>query len=118
MLAFPGREMRAGRIRQRVTIQDKTVTQNDFGEEVIVWVDYLTAWAAVEPLRGQEFAEQAMAGAELATRIVLRWPGALDIRPEMRALHGEHVYDVQQVIRVDERRREVQLVCREVIPAP
>lgn len=108
--------MRAGRLRQRVTIQEKVVTQNEFGEEVITWTDYLTVWAAVEPLRGREFIEQAMAGAEITTRIVTRWhPG---IRPEMRALHENYIYDIQAVIRVDERHREVQLLCREVIPAP
>ncbi len=108
--------MRAGRLRQRVTIQDKVVTQNTFGEEVITWTDYLTAWAAVEPLRGREFNEQAMAGAELTTRIVLRWPGTLDYRPEMRAVHAERLYNVRSVVRVDERRREVQLLCTEVLP--
>jgi head-tail adaptor len=29
--------MRAGRLRHRVVIQRKTVTQNAFGEEVITW---------------------------------------------------------------------------------
>jgi SPP1 family predicted phage head-tail adaptor len=110
--------MRAGRLRQRVVIQYKVVTQNEFGEEVITWTDYLTAWAAVEPLRGREFAEQAMAGAEITTRIVLRWPRALQLRPEMRAVHEGRLYDIQSIVRVDERHREIQLLCREVIPAP
>lgn len=107
--------MRAGRLRQRVTIQQKSVTQNTYGEEVITWVAYHTAWAAVEPVRGREFYEQAMAGADVTARIVLRWPGALDITPDMRAVHGSRIYDIESVIRVEERRREVQLMCREVV---
>ena len=107
--------MRAGRLRQRVTIQEKSVTQNDYGEEVVIWVDYYTTWAAVEPVRGREFYEREMAGAEADTRIVIRWPRSLEIKPEMRVKHGSRYYDIVAVIRVEERLREIQLMCREVI---
>lgn len=108
--------MRAGRLRQRVTVQQKTVTRNDYGEEIVTWADVLTAWAAVEPLRGREFDEAQMAGAERLTRIVLRWPGSgVTLRPEMRVYHAGRVYDIQSVIHVDERHREVQLHCKELV---
>lgn len=106
--------MRAGRLRQRVTIQSKSVVQDSYGAEVITWGNYLTCWAAVEPVRGREFAELQMAGAETHTRMVIRWPGDLDVTTDMRLVHGSRYYDIESVIRVDERRREVQLMCREL----
>jgi SPP1 family predicted phage head-tail adaptor len=105
--------MRAGRLRHRVTIQDKVVTQDDYGEEVITWSDVDTVWASVEPLRGEEFAELRRAGAELTTRIVMRYQSG--IAPEMRAMEGSHVYDILSVINVEERDKELHLMCRELV---
>jgi SPP1 family predicted phage head-tail adaptor len=105
--------MRAGRLRHRITIQEKSVSRNTYGEEQISWVDVATVWGAVEPLRGDEFIESARAGAEVTTRIVIRYRSG--IQPEMRVVYGSHVYDVVAVIDVDGRGRELQLMCREVL---
>ena len=105
--------MRAGRLRQRVTIQQKSATQNSYGEEVVTWSDVATVWGSVEPLRGQEFIEIRRAGAEVTTRIVLRYRSGIE--PEMRVTYGAHTYDVMSVIHVEERQRELQLLCREVL---
>lgn len=109
--------MRSGRLRQRITIQNKaSVSQDGYGEETITWGDYHTCWAAVEPLRGGEYYEQEMAGADVSTRIVIRWPGSSkEITPEMRVSFDGAYYDIQSVILVEERNREVHLMCREVI---
>lgn len=105
--------MRAGRLRHRVTIQSKTVTQNSYGEEVITWTDVDTVWASIEPLRGREFEELRRAGADLTTRIVMRYQAG--IVPEMRATEGGHTYDILSVVNVEERDRELHLMCREVL---
>lgn len=107
--------MRAGRLRKRVTIQQKTtpVTQNTYGEEAPVWETVATVWASVEPLRGREFLEARREGAEVTTRIVMRYQSG--IAPEMRATYDGHTYDVLSVIDPEERHRELQLMCREVV---
>lgn len=109
--------MRAGRLRHRVTIQEKPdpVPQNSFGEEEFEWQDVVTLWAAIEPIRGGEFLEGRHEGAEATTRIVTRYYSG--IRPEMRATEGSHAWDILSVINVDERDRELQLMCREVLGA-
>lgn len=105
--------MRAGQLRQRVTIQEKSVTRNSYGEEVITWSDVATVWASVEPLSGREFLDAQRAGAEVTTRIRIRYRSG--IAPEMRVTYGDHVYDIKAVIDVEERHREIQLMCREVV---
>ncbi len=105
--------MRAGRLRHRVTIQEKTVTQDTFGAEVITWSDVITLWAGVEPLRGREFDELRRTGAEVTTRIVTRYKSG--VLPEMRATYNSHTYDILSVINLEERDREVHLMCREVL---
>lgn len=105
--------MRAGRLRHRITIQDKTVVQNSFGEEDITWTEFATVWASVEPLRGREFLDGRMVTAEVTTRIRIRH---LDgVRPEMRVVHGSTNYDVLAVIHLEERNREDQLMCQEIV---
>ena len=105
--------MRAGRLRQRVTLQSKVAVQNDSGEEVITWTDVATVWASVEPLRGREFVEARRAGAEETTRIVMRYRDG--VTPEMRVTWGDHDYDILSVVHVDTRQREIQLMCRELV---
>lgn len=105
--------MQAGKLRKRVTIQEQDVSRDDFGAEVVTWVDVATVWAAVEPLRGREFLEAQREGATVDTRIRIR--GCLTVTPAMQAVWGSHTYDIQAVIRVEERGVETQLMCRELL---
>lgn len=107
--------MKAGELRHRIMIQEKQtpVAQNDYGEEVITWSEVAEVWAAIEPLRGREFLEAQRAGAEVTTRIRVRHRDG--IRPEMRVVWGDHVYDIEAVIHVEERRREIHLMCKELV---
>ena len=100
-------------MRQRITIQDKEATRDSFGEEVINWVDWITVWAAVEPLTGREFLDAKMVTAEVTTRIRIRHlEGML---PEKRVVFGLKFYDVKAVIHVKEKEREDHLMCQEII---
>lgn len=107
--------MRAGRLRRRVTIQEKTVSRNSYGEEIITWSDVDTVWAAVEPLHGREYTEMRRAGAEVTTRIIMRYRD--DVTPAMRITWDSHVYDIESVIDVDGRHVQLELMCREVLNA-
>lgn len=105
--------MIAGKLRQRVTIQDKSVAQNTYGEEVITYVDWATVWAAVEPLRGREFLEGRQITAEVSTRIRIRYRSG--ISPEMRVVFGSIIYDIQSITHLEEREREIHLMCQEIL---
>jgi len=109
--------MRAGELRHRVVIQQKVASRNSYGEEVIAWEEVATVWAAVEPLEhlaaGREFIEAERMGAALTTRIRMRYrPG---ISPAMRAVWGPHTYDIKSVVERGGRRRELWLLCRELV---
>jgi SPP1 family predicted phage head-tail adaptor len=105
--------MRAGPLRQRVTIKDKSVSQNSYGEEVITWNDVDTVWAAVEPLRGREFLEGKQITAEVSTRIRIRYRSG--ITPEMQVVFGSITYDIHSIIHIEEREREIHLMCQEIL---
>ncbi len=105
--------MRAGKLNKRVTIQDKSASQNSYGEEVITWTDFAKVWAAVEPLRGREFLEGKQITAEVSTRIRIRYRSG--ILPEMRVVYGSIIYDIHPPINLDECNREIHLMCQEIL---
>lgn len=105
--------MRSGELRHRVTIQHKVATQNAYGEEIIDWQTWKTAWAAVEPLTGREFMDAERAGAEVTHRIRIRQRDGL--LPSMRVSWDSRLFDIESVLNLEERDREMQLMCREVV---
>lgn len=105
--------MQAGNLRNRIVVQDKSVTQNAYGEEVITWTAVASVWAAIEPLMGREFMAAQQVQAEVTTRIRLRYISGL--APEMRVLFGGRVFEILSVQHVYERRRELILMCKEVV---
>ena len=103
--------MRAGKLRHRITIQDKTVSQNDYGEEIITWTDVDTLWGSVEPLRGREYIQARQEQAAVTTRIRCRHRSS--ITPSMRAVHDGRNYEILSVINPAERNIQMELMCRE-----
>ena len=103
--------MKIGTLRHRVTLEEKTVTRDGYGGEVVTWSTVATVWAAVEPLQGREFLDGRRLEAEVNTRIRMRYRSG--ILPGMRVTWGDHVYDVEAVLEVESRRRELRLMCRE-----
>jgi SPP1 family predicted phage head-tail adaptor len=105
--------MRAGRLRHRITIQDYTESQNTFGEVTKNWTDYATVWAAVEPVKGREFWESQQINAEITTKVTIRYLAG--IKPKMRILYDTRIFEIDSVINVDERNRELQLLVKEMV---
>jgi SPP1 family predicted phage head-tail adaptor len=105
--------MRAGLLRHRVTIEEKSVTRSATGAEDITWSTVATVWAEVHPLRGREFLEAKGLQEETSTRIRIRHRDGLD--PSMRVTWGSHTYDIQAVIPIREESREIELMCREIV---
>ena len=105
--------MRAGDLRNRVVIQNRTATQDTYGGEVPTWSTVATVWAAVEPMTGREFLEGRTLEATVDTRIRIRYRSGL--APDMRVTWDGHTYDVLAVLEVKSRRREIHLMCREVV---
>jgi len=105
--------MKAGLLRQRVTIQEATETQDTTGAVVSTWVDRATVWAAVEPLQGREFFQAQTTNAEVTTRIRIRYRSG--VAPKWRATWNGHTYDVLSVVETETRGREIHLMCKELL---
>ncbi|MBE3590005.1 MAG: phage head closure protein [Firmicutes bacterium] len=106
--------MKAGQLRHRVTIQAQTTAQDEYGQPVQTWSDVATVHAAVEDLSGREFfAAQQVPTETITTRITIRWRP--DVSASMRVVGAGRTWDVRAVLDPDGRRRQLQLMCVEVV---
>lgn len=97
--------MRAGQLRHRITIQERTAAE---------WVDFAKAWAAKEQLTGQEnfeLSEQLLQDREVI-RFHIRY--RTGITHKMRVIWGSQAFDIQRIEELDNARRELGLLCLEV----
>lgn len=96
----------SGSRRDLVTIQQKSVTKNDIGEEVASWADVETRRASVSPIRGREFfaAQQTQSGVDY--RVNLLKP--VTLTQDMRLVHNGQALDIVSII---DNVRELEVMC-------
>lgn len=102
--------LRAGRLRHKITIQQKKSVQDpDTGEMIESWTDVWTKVpAAIEPLSAREFIAAQAAQSEVKARITIRHRKGLDA--SMRILHqtsdGTVCYNIAGILRDNNSGRE------------
>ena len=103
--------MQAGRLTQRVRIEQPVVTRNALGEEILGWTTFAEVWAEVRPLSTRELVTLRAEYAEVTTMITIRYrPG---ITAKMRVLHGDAIYRIEPPAPLGENsaRRELRLLA-------
>lgn len=101
--------MRAGNLREVVTIQQFTSTVNEYGDLVKSWTTFATIRAEVLPTLGQEAVMSKQVYSGQMVRIRARYlPG---VTPKMRVLHGSDVLDIRSVANITSAGRVMELVC-------
>lgn len=101
--------MQAGKLRHRIVIEQSTSTQA-IGEPVKAWAPVATVWANYEDLGGSEGSgsgqEQYAIGVR---RYEIRYrPGLV---PKMRVNHQSVTWDIDRIVNVGGRNRELHLFC-------
>lgn len=120
--------MRSGGMRHRVTIEEVTEGRNSFGEVTKTWGTYATRWASIEPVSGREYFQAKRENTENDVRIRLRWDRRMtEVTTKMRVTYGypileespertqTRVFDIEAVLNLREKNREVVLMCREIL---
>lgn len=105
--------MQAGKLDKRITIEQKKVTRDTFGAEVIAWVPVVNTWAQVQPVSGREYVEGRQLDEEVTVRVRMRYQSG--ITPAMRATLTGHIYDIVYVQDTNLDGRELVLSCRELL---
>jgi len=106
--------MRAGKLRHKVLLQQRTDTPDaTTGAPAATWASITNPneWAAVEPLTGREYHEARARNSEVDHRIRIRYRSGITTKNSV--LWGTRRFDIQAVLNVEERSRELHLMCKE-----
>jgi len=104
--------MNFSKLRHRVTFQKPATTKrNSMGENVPVYTDFATVWAAVEPLRGREYHEAQKIRAETTYRVTTRFLAG--VTPDMKIVHRGRMLDIVSILNIGERNVELQIIVTE-----
>jgi SPP1 family predicted phage head-tail adaptor len=104
--------MQAGKLRHRITIQQKGAGRTSSGAEQEQWSTFAQTWAGFDPRSGQEFVAAGQLQGKSITAITIRYRA--EIKAKMRVLFGTRIFDIQWIKNVEERNREMLLICEEL----
>lgn len=110
--------MRAGRLRQRITLQTNTPSQDSYGQEIESWADTMTVWAFINPESAREFLQQGIQAQQVRQTIEMRYQTG--ITPEMRVKFVDRdsntrYFDIEQVLEPATARERLTLICKELV---
>jgi SPP1 family predicted phage head-tail adaptor len=110
--------MKIGPMRQRVSVETLTETQDSYGQLVETWTAAGTYWAEVKNLSGWEAVNAQQVKAQATHQVRMRYIASLfsnpGLLPSMRLLFGTRVFNILWVNNVDERNREYRLLTQEI----
>jgi SPP1 family predicted phage head-tail adaptor len=82
----------AGRMDQRITLQQRVDNVNEFGENQPTWADVATVWASADPKRGREYFAAAQQQAEGPCMFRIRWRA--DVHERMRVVWNAEPFEI------------------------
>lgn len=105
-----------GLARHLVTWQEKAVTtQDSYGQDTFTWLEVITVYARVEPLRGRELEMAAQTWADARYKVEHQWHTGLE--RAMRILWKDGLtskyLDVLDVYNLDGMHGVTTAICRE-----
>ena len=100
-------------MRHQVLIESPNETRGANGEVLSsTWATFATVKAEVIPMQGRE---SYLANQPLAENVVqIRTRYISGITPKMRVSYDSRYFDIESVINVEEKNREIKLLTREV----
>jgi len=105
--------VKIGKLRHRITIQEKVTVPDGYGGVTSTWKDVATVWSSVEPLKGRELYAAQQVKAELSHRVRIRYMSG--IKPEMRIAFDNRTFEIEAIIDPEERHESLELLCSEVV---
>ena len=105
--------MLAARLNKRVQIQTVSSSKDTHGTEIQTYTTTNTVWAGIKPVSGNEKYINQQIVAEVTHSIIIRYLSG--VTPKMRILFGTRVFDILNVLNLDEKNVEMNLLCRELV---
>lgn len=106
----------SGELNRRITLQQRSIVADSFGEPLAVWTDLASLWAGIQPLSGRELELAQKVSSEVTHRITIRYRASLtDTRSmaALRLLYRNRTFNVHAVLNEDEANVQLQFLASE-----
>ena len=101
--------MRAGTMREKVTIEREIGVSDGQGGKSLIWQLVARVCARVEPLRGREALQAMQVQDSQLYRVTIRYRS--DVVPKMRLVWGARTLNIRAVANLDEHRIYLELTA-------
>jgi SPP1 family predicted phage head-tail adaptor len=105
--------MKGGSLDTRVTVQAQSLSQNEYGESIITWVEFAVIWASVEQLSGRDRWALEQIHSPVTTRVLIRPLAGL--LSSMRIVFGDRTLSIESIVLSRKRQDFVEVMCSEGI---
>lgn len=105
--------LRSGLYRHAVTVERATEVRDGHGQPIRTWATFASWRCAIVPLRGREFFAARQLSAETTHKLSGHYISG--VSPKDRIKFGSRTFRIEQVINVEEKGRELELMCVEVL---
>ena len=102
----------AGKLRERVTIQQAAEARNSLGETTLSWATFTERWASVEGVSSREALELGQADVSLTHRVRMRYVDGMT--HNMRLLWRGRVLEIVSLLEYANRSEHVA-TCQEAV---
>ena len=108
-----GKPVRAGQLRNLVTIQSRQLVPNAQNERIQTYTDLITVWASIQGGVGREFWQAKQLNSEISGIMRIRYLAG--IKPTMRVTFGNRIFEIVTVSDPNGRRRELVISYKEAL---
>lgn len=107
--------MRAGNRRSFMKIEVPEQVKQPNGSVKTEWKPYISLWASIETLKGNEKVSAAASWPSADQKISFRY--VIGLLPTMRVVFNDKIYSILNVNNVDERDRDIVLTTNTGVKA-
>lgn len=94
--------MEAGRLRHRIKLQEKQITQNENGFLKESYINIGEFWAQINDVSAREFVASANLESKITTKIIVRY-NEIFFKKNLRILHSGVYYYVESALNDPEK---------------
>lgn len=114
-MAGKSQTLSIGRLRSRVDLEKAAVTRDAGGGITESYSTIAQIYADIRPSGGDEAYRQGKVKDKVTHKIYVRYRS--DIRPEYRIKYESRIFQIKNIINIDERDRWLELTCTEGVAA-
>ena len=89
-------KMKAGILRHAITIENESVSQDEFGNSIVEWVKLKDTRASINPIAGNELVINNQIVNDIDNEIFIRY--VKDLTPSARIIYKERVFNIKRIL--------------------